>query len=238
MGVLREGGGGRGYVRYARNLGTRLQDVFVHRSCIKYEGYSFPGRDEDCTSGTTVPVVEVAEQLEGRVVMGIVREVEKDVVGLDETRHRLELTGRMGGMARGRKMEEMMVDGRREREANTEERRLQFCYPDLMWNGDRTMTRLLILPPEIRLIIFKFFLHLALNSQHNEHLKLLQTCTQVAAEAGPIVRQYLCLKDEAQIRGLLFDAHRDHLAQVCAADVATDSRLIRYNETSEVRIMV
>ena len=94
---------------------------------------------------------------------------------------------------------------------------------------------LLALPPEIRLIIFDFFLHLALDSRHNGHLRLLQTCTQIAAEAGPIVRQYISLKDESQIRGLLFDAHRDHLAQVCTADVANDSRLFRDNETSEVR---
>ena len=94
---------------------------------------------------------------------------------------------------------------------------------------------LLTLPPEIRLIIFSFLLHLALDSRHNGHLRLLQTCTQIAAEAGPIVRQYLCLKDESQIRGLLLDAHRDHLAQVCTAEVANDSRLIRDNETSEVR---
>ena len=93
---------------------------------------------------------------------------------------------------------------------------------------------LLTLPPEIRLIIFKFLLNFALDSRHNGHLGLLQTCTQLAAEAGPIVRQYLCLKDEAQIRGLLFDAHRDHLAQVCTADVVNDSRLICDKETSEV----
>jgi hypothetical protein len=137
----------------------------------------------------------------------------------------------------GRRMEgEMVVGGRREEEAKTEARRLQFCYPDLMWNGDRTMTvGLLTLPPEIRLIIFDLFLHLALYSRHNGHLRLLQTCTQIAAEAGPIVRQYLCLKDESQIRGLLFDARRDHLAQVCTAEVVNDSRLIRDNETSEVR---
>jgi len=97
------------------------------------------------------------------------------------------------------------------------------------------MTGLLTLPPEIRLIIFNFSLHLAHCSRHNEHLRLLQTCAQIAAEAGPILRQYLCLKDESQIRGLLFDAHRDHLAQVCTAEVANDSRLIRDNETSEVR---
>jgi hypothetical protein len=105
-----------------------------------------------------------------------------------------------------------------------------------MWNGDRTMTvGLLTLPPEIRLIIFDFCLHLALSSRHNGHLSLLQTCTQIAAEAGPILRQYLCLKDESQIRGLLFEAHSGHLAQVCTADVANDSRLIRDNETAEVR---
>lgn len=100
------------------------------------------------------------------------------------------------------------------------------------------MTGLLTLPPEIRLIIFNLFLRIALNSRHNEHLRLLQTCTQIAAEAGPIVRQYLCLKDESQIRGLLFDAHRDHLAQVCTAEVANDSRLICHNETSEVSIKI
>ena len=97
------------------------------------------------------------------------------------------------------------------------------------------MTGLLTLPPEIRLIIFNFSLYLAHSSRHNEHLRILQTCAQIAAEAGPILRQYLCLKDESQIRGLLFDAHRDHLAQVCTAEVANDSRLIRDNETSEVR---
>lgn len=96
--------------------------------------------------------------------------------------------------------------------------------------------RLLTLPPEIRLIIFNFLFHLARNSQHNRHLRLLQTCTRIAAEAGPIVRQYLCLKDEHQIRGLLFDAHSDHLAQICTADVAADSRLIRDNLSSEVSI--
>ena len=94
---------------------------------------------------------------------------------------------------------------------------------------------LLTLPPEIRLIVFKCFLHLALDSRHNGHLRLLQTCAQIAAEAGPVLRQYLCLKDESQIRGLLFDAHGDHLAQVCTAEVANDSRLIRDNETFEVR---
>lgn len=108
--------------------------------------------------------------------------------------------------------------------------------PDLMWNGDQTMTvGLFTLPPEIRLIVFEFFLHLSLSSRHNGHLKLLQTCAQIAVEAGPVMRQYLCLKDESQIRGLLFDAHRDHLAQVCTAEVANDSRLIRDGETSEVR---
>lgn len=94
---------------------------------------------------------------------------------------------------------------------------------------------LLILPTEIRLIIFDFFLRLVLYSRHNGHLRLLQTSTLIAAEAGPIVRQYLCLKDESQIRGLLFNAHRDHLAQVRFAEVANDSRLIRDDETSEVR---
>ena len=34
---------------------------------------------------------------------------------------------------------EMVVGGRR-REAKTAERRLEICYPDLMWNGDRTIT--------------------------------------------------------------------------------------------------
>ena len=97
------------------------------------------------------------------------------------------------------------------------------------------MTGLLNLPPEIRLIIFSFSLYLAHSSRHNEHLRLLQTCAQIAAEAGPILRQYICLKDESQIRGLLFDAHRDYLAQVCTAEVASDSRLFRDNETSEVR---
>lgn len=93
---------------------------------------------------------------------------------------------------------------------------------------------LLTLPPEIRLIIFKFLLDLALDSQNNGHLGLLQTCTRVAAEAGPVVRRYLCLKDESQIRGLLFDAHRDHLAQICTAHVVNDSRLLCDKETSEV----
>jgi len=97
------------------------------------------------------------------------------------------------------------------------------------------MTGLLNLPPEIRLIIFNFSLHLARSSRHNEQLRLLQTCAQIATEAGPILRQYLCLKDESQIRGLLFDAHKDHLAQVCTAEVASDSRLFRDNETFEVR---
>ena len=56
--------------------------------------------------------------------MGVVRKVEEDVVGLDETRHRLERTGRGRGMARGRKMaREMVVDGGRG-EAKTAERRL------------------------------------------------------------------------------------------------------------------
>ena len=96
--------------------------------------------------------------------------------------------------------------------------------------------RLLSLPPEIRLIVFNFLLHLARSSRHNGHLRLLQTCTLITAEAGPIVRQYLCLKDEPQIRGLLFDARSDHLAQICTADVAVDSRLIRDNQSSEVRI--
>ena len=59
---------------------------------------------------------------------------------------------------------------------------------------------LLTLPTEIRLIIFNFLLHFALSSRHNGHLRLLQTYTQIAAEAGPMVRQYLCLKDESQIR--------------------------------------
>ena len=170
--------------------------------------------------------------------MGVVRKVKEDVVGLDETRHCLGRTGRGRGRGGDGRWREMVVDGRG-REAKTAERRLQFCYPDLMWNGDRTMTvGLLILPPEIRFIIFDFFLNLALDSRHNGHLRLLLTCTQIAAEAGPVVRKYLCLKDESQIRGLLFDAHSDHLAQVCTADVANDFRLIRDNETSEVRIKI
>jgi hypothetical protein len=93
---------------------------------------------------------------------------------------------------------------------------------------------LLTLPPEIRLIISKNFLNLALNSRHNGHFRLLQTCSQVIAEAGPIVRQHICLKDESKIRSLLSDAHSDHLAQVCTADVANDPRFTRDNETSEV----
>ena len=142
-------------------------------------------------------------------------------------------------MGRGRKMGGD-GGGWKRGEAKTEERRLQFCYPDLMWNGDRTMTRvgLLTLPAEIRLIIFNNFLNLALDSRHNGHLGLLQTCAQIAAEAGPVVRKYLCLKDESQIRGLLFDAQNDHLAQVCTADVVNDSRIIRDNETSEVRVKI
>ena len=70
---------------------------------------------------------------------------------------------------------------------------------------------LLTLPTEIRLIIFNILLHFALSSRHNGHLRLLQTYTQIAAESGPMVRLYFCLKDESQIRGLLFDASRDHL---------------------------
>ena len=97
---------------------------------------------------------------------------------------------------------------------------------------------LLTLPPEIRLIIFDFLLLRALRSRDNGHLRLLQTCTQITTEAGPILRQYLCLKDESQIRGLLFDARGDHPAQVCTAEVANDSRLIRNDETSEVRRVI
>ena len=72
--------------------------------------------------------------------------------------------------------------------------------------------RFLSIPPETRLIIFDFFLRLPLDSRHKGHLGLLRTCTQIAAGAGPILRQCLCLKVEFQIRGVLFDAHRDHLA--------------------------
>ena len=47
--------------------------------------------------------------------MGVVREIEEDVVGLDETRHRLDRTSWRRGIARERKMEEeMVVGGRRE----------------------------------------------------------------------------------------------------------------------------
>jgi hypothetical protein len=53
-----------------------------------------------------------------------------------------------------------------------------------------------------------------------------------------VLRQYLTLKDESQIRGLLFDANEGHLARVCTAEVANDPRLIRDNETSEVRTMI
>ena len=45
--------------------------------------------------------------------MGVVREVEEDVVGLYKTRHRLERTRRRGGMARGRGIGKEMVVGRR-----------------------------------------------------------------------------------------------------------------------------
>lgn len=104
-----------GDVRYARNLRTRLQNIFVHRTRVEYEGYSLSWRDQDCPSGAAVPVVMVAEQLEGCEVVSVIRKVEEDVVGLDETRHRLERTSRRGGMARGRRIEgEMVVGGRRE----------------------------------------------------------------------------------------------------------------------------
>lgn len=82
-----------------------------------------------------------------------------------------------------------------------------------MWNGDRTTTDgLLSLPPEIRLIIFTFFLHLALDSRYNGNFGLLQAYTHIAAWAGSAARQHLYFKDESRIRGLLFDAHRVHLA--------------------------
>ena len=101
--------GENGDVRYARNLRTRLQDVFVHRTCVEHEGYSLSGRDQDRSSGVTVPAVVVPEELEGCVIVGVVREVEEDVVGLDETRHRLERTSRRGGMRGGR--EDLGGDG-------------------------------------------------------------------------------------------------------------------------------
>ena len=43
--------------------------------------------------------------------MRVVREVEKDVVGLDEARHLLERAGRRGGMVRGRRIKGEMVVG-------------------------------------------------------------------------------------------------------------------------------
>jgi len=99
---------GDGDVRYARNLRTRLQDVLVHRTCVEHESYSLPGRDQDCSSGTAIPAVEVAEELERCIVVGVIREVEEDVIGLNETRHR---TSRRGGMSRGRRILGEMVVG-------------------------------------------------------------------------------------------------------------------------------
>jgi len=110
-------GEGGGDIRYARDLRARLQDVFVHRTRIEHEGHGLSGGDQDCSSGVAIPVVVVAEKLEGRVVVGIVRKVKENVVGLDETRHRLQRTSRRGGKTGERKMEEeMVVGGRREGE--------------------------------------------------------------------------------------------------------------------------
>jgi hypothetical protein len=68
----------------------RVVRTYLYTESASSTRIGLSGRDQDCPNGAAIPVAVVVEQLEECVVVGVVRKAEEDVVGLDETWHRLE----------------------------------------------------------------------------------------------------------------------------------------------------
>ena len=87
------------------------------------------------------------------------------------------------------------------------------------------------LPVELRLEIYELFLaahqRVLRDSQpSNSHLRLLRTCSLIAAEAGPLLRRYVSLLHEHQIAAFLIRAPLEQVARIEWADVANDGRVL------------
>lgn len=87
---------------------------------------------------------------------------------------------------------------------------------------------LLVIPVELRLLIYGFYLdeirHIVDGEQPlNTHYSLLRTCRQLAVEAGPILRPYISLRNERQICAFI-SCVGEYASQIRWADVASDGR--------------
>lgn len=81
---------------------------------------------------------------------------------------------------------------------------------------------------ELRLLIYEFYFDEARrvvkgNQPSNSHYYLLHTCRQLAAEAGPILRPYVSLRNERQIHAFISCAGNS-ISHIRWADVASDGR--------------
>ena len=142
-------------------------------------------------------------------------------------------------MARGRNVAVEMVVGGRRREAKMEERRLQFCYPDLMWNGDRTiMTPFVAHPPTRNSVDYLQFFLVPPSRPPTHRIPQVTSDTHPDCNGGRPGSAQLPLPGTGRVSesGPPLDACSDHLAQAYTAGVATGSYLICDSETPEASV--
>jgi hypothetical protein len=103
---------------------------------------------------------------------------------------------------------------------------------------------LLGIPPEIRASILETFLHshqqvdpAVSQPPTNHHLRLLQVCTLIEREAGPLFRRYVSLRNENQIKAFILrplSTSRVRDAEIAWADVASDVRMLFNDDLKKV----
>ncbi|EIN14210.1 hypothetical protein PUNSTDRAFT_129845 [Punctularia strigosozonata HHB-11173 SS5] len=91
---------------------------------------------------------------------------------------------------------------------------------------------LLSLPPELRLQIYETFLvdHVRVvrrQQPSNKHLQLLEVCSTTNREARGLLRRYVSLHRELQIRQFLERVSEGHANEIRWVDVANDARVVR-----------
>ncbi len=101
------------------------------------------------------------------------------------------------------------------------------------------MPTFLWFPIEIRFLIYQLYLsehrHISDDRQpSNEHILILRTCRQVAAEASLVFRNYISILNESQVRVILGRPQTFPLSHVTRADVANDGRMLRLSSDPQV----
>jgi hypothetical protein len=98
-----------------------------------------------------------------------------------------------------------------------------------------------IIPAELRLLIYDFYLEgtrriVGDRQPTNSHYSLLHTSRQLSAEAAPLLRRYLSLRNERQICVFIRSAE-PYFSLVRWVDVPCDDRLLRSSEPDSVRVL-